>query len=84
MGINRHIDCEEYLAIDVFKGICRLDKTTRIADEEACDVFNALKKCKFCSQYTEKEEFIGLCKGKDKVYPDLIAKTCMDFDLKVK
>ncbi len=78
MGWNHH-DCDEYLAIDVFKGYCGRDKKIKMADEVACNKFKPVKKCKFCKRYTPKKDFIGMCKGKTLVYTDLVAETCKDF-----
>ena len=76
---RNHLDCKNYTPIDVFKGLCRRDKKMIKADEGACDYFMSVKKCKFCSQYTTENEFLGICMGKTMVYPDLLAKTCHDF-----
>lgn len=78
----RHLDCEEYLAVDVFKGFCRLHDEIRVADEDACDDFHPAKKCKFCKNYTQEQEFLGKCKSNVPVFPDLLAKTCKDFEWK--
>jgi hypothetical protein len=52
-------------------------------DREACEEFEPIKKCKFCKYYEPTaEEYIGRCKGKAITYPDLIAKTCEEFDWK--
>ena len=80
MGKDKHHDCEEYLTIDIFKGFCRLNKEMKLADEGACDDFKPAKKCKFCQHYTPKEEFLGICMDKTWVYPDLLAKTCKNFE----
>ncbi len=80
MEKNKHQDCENYTTIDVFKGLCRRDKEMKMADGVVCDNFMAVKKCKFCKQYTSKKEFLGMCMGKTMVYPDLLAKTCHEFE----
>jgi len=80
MEIKNHHDCENYTTIDVFKGLCRRDHEMKIADEQACENFNPVKKCKFCKHYTTEKEFLGICMGKTMVYPDLLAKTCFQFD----
>lgn len=80
MEENKHQDCEEYLMIDVFKGLCRRDKKIKMADDKTCDDFKPVKKCKFCRHYTSKEEFLGICMGEALVYPDLLAKTCKNFE----
>jgi hypothetical protein len=76
-------DCSKLIHVDVFKGICRISKERISIDEEACKEFEPIKKCKFCKHYEpSEEEFIGKCKGKAITYPDLIAKTCEEFDWK--
>lgn len=77
-----HRDCDEFLAIDVFKGFCRLNKKMIMMDDRACDKFKPVKKCKFCKHYTQEKEFLGTCMGKTEVYPDLLAKTCSNFEWK--
>lgn len=77
-----HMDCEEYLAVDVFKGLCSMKKTMVPADDEQCDDFIQAKKCRLCQHYTPTDEYLGLCLGKDIAYPDLLAKTCIDFQWK--
>ena len=76
---NNHKDCENYTAIDVLKGICRREKELKMADEAVCDDFIPVKKCQFCKHYTTEKEFMGMCMGNTMVYPDLLAKTCDDF-----
>ena len=80
MEINNHHDCENYTSIDVFKGLCRRDKEIKMADEAVCDNYIPVKKCGFCNHYTTGKEFLGICMGKTMVYPDLLAKTCNDFE----
>ncbi|MCK4544302.1 4-hydroxyphenylacetate decarboxylase small subunit [candidate division WOR-3 bacterium] len=79
MKKNKCQDCEKYLAIDVFKGLCSLNKEMKMADKEICNDFKPVKKCKFCKHYTSKEEFLGMCMDKTLAYPDLLAKTCKNF-----
>ena len=80
MAKHTHHDCGNYIHIDVFKGLCRRHKETRMADEDCCADFQPVKKCKFCIHYTAREEFLGMCMDRTEVYPDLIAKTCNDFE----
>jgi hypothetical protein len=79
-----HIDCEEYLAIDVFKGFCSTKKMIVLADEEGCEDFKQAKKCRICKHFTPTEEYLGVCMGKATAYPDLLARTCNDFEWKGK
>ncbi len=74
-----HKDCANYTAVDVFKGHCRRLKEIKMADETGCECFTPARMCKFCSHYTSREEFLGLCMEHAVVYPDLPAKTCADF-----
>jgi hypothetical protein len=79
-----HIDCEEYRAIDVFKGLCTTKGKIVPADEAGCEDFRQAAKCRFCRHYTPTEEYLGLCMGKATAYPDLLAKACSDFAWKGK
>ena len=67
--------------MDVFKGICHLSKQTVSADLDACEGFEPVPKCKFCSQYKpiQGEPFLGTCGSSVPTYPDLVAKTCSSF-----
>ena len=72
-------DCENLITIDVFEGLCDIDKKINSADKKACDKFKFAKKCKFCLHYSNHKEFLGKCKNKVLTYPDLSAKECKDF-----
>ena len=78
-----HQDCREYIPIDVFRGMCRVKKDETISDAEACELFFPVKKCKYCTSYHESEGGPGTCRGKNPAYPDMIAKTCEDFEWEV-
>jgi hypothetical protein len=75
----KHYDCKYYLATDVFKGICKRDKSNIQADDKACDHFEKIPKCKYCSHYSRAETDLGLCMKKSVAYPEMIALTCHDF-----
>ncbi len=79
-----HKDCRNYLAVDVFKGLCKLDKENINADDASCKRFDLLEKCRYCSNYTNVEEQMGLCMNKIDAYPEMVAKTCEDFKWKNK
>ena len=79
----RHQDCQEYIPIDVFRGMCRVKQGETIPDEEACELFFPVKKCRFCSSYRESDCELGTCRGKIPAYPDMIAKTCENFEWEV-
>jgi 4-hydroxyphenylacetate decarboxylase small subunit len=75
-----HQDCREYIPVDVFQGMCRVKKDVAIPDAEACELFCPVKKCRHCSSYHESEDETGTCRGKNPAYPDMIAKTCENFE----
>ena len=80
--IFKHIDCRNFAALDVAKGICHLKKEIVLADEACCENFEKLPRCKFCSNYSSVEEFTGICSAEESrpmAYPDLIAVTCENF-----
>jgi hypothetical protein len=77
-----HVDCENYLPIDVFKGFCSPGKTMVMADDDACVNFHPALKCKLCKNYTPTEETLGLCMDKTVAYPEMYAKTCEWFEQK--
>lgn len=77
---TKHNDCKYYIAIDVFKGICKRDKKKINADEKACENFAQIAKCKFCINFSPAGEHLGLCMNKTEAYPDMIAKTCKNFE----
>ena len=80
---KHHVDCENYLTIDVFKGICKIGKTMIMADDNACQNFNPAKKCKLCNNYTPTDETLGLCMNKTIAYPEMYSKTCKWFEVKI-
>jgi 4-hydroxyphenylacetate decarboxylase small subunit len=77
--MSEHLDCKNYLAIDVFKGICKVGKTNVNADEASCDQFEAIQKCRHCVSFSLKGEDLGLCMDRYDAYPEMVAKTCEDF-----
>lgn len=79
-----HMDCRNFIAIDVAKGMCHAnDDKIILADGPVCPQYEAVPKCKFCSQFTNVDERgIGCCEGfkvKDWTYADLKAVTCENF-----
>jgi hypothetical protein len=74
-----HYDCKYYLNTDVFKGICKRDKASINADDEACEKFENAQKCKHCSNFSLKETDLGTCMNKYEAYPEMYATTCNDF-----
>ncbi len=79
---NSHVDCENYLPIDVFKGFCSPRKTMVMADNSSCENFHPAMKCKLCKNYSSTEETLGLCMDKTVAYPEMYAKTCEWFEKK--
>jgi hypothetical protein len=75
-----HYDCKYYLNTDVFKGLCKRDKTIINADDAACDHFEKAQKCKDCEGFTSTGSEMGTCRGKFDAYPEMNAVTCHDFN----
>lgn len=75
-------DCKYYLAVDVFKGICKISKDKIFPESKSCKDFAKNAKCKFCKNYENVKDNIGTCMGKTDAYPDMIATTCIDYKLK--
>ena len=75
-------DCRFYLAVDVFKGICKVSKDRILPEDNACKEFDQTAKCKFCQNYAKVKEDIGTCKDKTNAYPEMLALTCLDFTRK--
>ncbi|MBM4157817.1 MAG: 4-hydroxyphenylacetate decarboxylase small subunit [Ignavibacteria bacterium] len=75
-------DCKFYLAIDVFKGICKLDQKRIFPDDVKCMSYEKIPKCKFCSNFTEEKENLGSCMKNYPAYPDMTAINCQLFQWK--
>jgi hypothetical protein len=73
-------DCRFYLPVDVFQGLCKLEKTEILPDDASCSRFEAIPKCGFCVKYSSERENLGKCMGKHLAYPDMIASKCADFE----
>jgi hypothetical protein len=73
-------DCRFYLPVDVFKGICKIEKTSIGPDDLSCEKFDRLPKCKFCRKFTPEKEFLGHCLGDTIAYPDMNASKCAGFE----
>ncbi len=73
-------DCRYYLPVDVFKGLCKLDKQQIQPDDLACPKLERQPKCKFCSRYTEVKDNLGTCDKSYQTYPDLNASKCISFE----
>ncbi len=78
----KHMDCRNYAAVDVAKGICHRSKELVLADTDHCEHFSATRKCKFCAHFVPGEQHLGTCEAtprKPITYPELITVTCADF-----
>jgi 4-hydroxyphenylacetate decarboxylase small subunit len=78
----RHLDCRNFAAVDVAKGICHRTKNAVPADGDRCEHFVAVPKCKLCDHFAASEQYLGACNAsphKPMTYPDLIAVTCEMF-----
>lgn len=78
----KHMDCRNYAAVDVAKGICHRTKELVLADADHCEHFAATQKCKFCNHFIAGHPYLGTCDAipsKPMTYPDLIAVTCENF-----
>jgi len=73
-------DCRFYLPVDVFKGICKIDKSNIGPDSLSCKTFERIPKCKFCRKYKSEKEFLGNCMGETLTYPDMNATRCAGFE----
>jgi len=78
--VQRCADCDHFVPVDVFKGLCHVNKRTVQVDDLACEECGPVRKCKFCKDYSPKEEYLGLCKGEELTYPDLVTRTCEMFE----
>jgi hypothetical protein len=72
-------DCRYFLPVDVFSGICKMDKKKISHDLAACEKVEKVAKCKFCQNYTSDREFLGKCMGSTLAYPDMNGSKCADF-----
>ena len=83
---RKNLDCRNFAPLDVAKGICHIQKQVVLAEGEACEMFDALPKCKFCEKYIlGEDEYLGTCAAsstRPMAYPDLIAVTCEWFTWK--
>ena len=78
----RHMDCRNFAAVDVAKGICHRTKELVPSDGDHCEYCIPIAKCKLCTHFAAGEDYLGVCgavAGKPVTYPDLIAVTCEMF-----
>ena len=74
-------DCRYYLPVDVFKGMCKITKDRITPETKSCKDYKIIAKCKFCKNYKNTKDNLGTCMGKTEAYPEMIATTCLDFNL---
>ncbi|MCW7754863.1 4-hydroxyphenylacetate decarboxylase small subunit [Desulfobotulus sp. H1] len=77
-------DTLEFIPVDVDKGIDRLTGKMVKADASAPDGYGMVAKCKFCKNYTEEKDYIGICEASEQTpkfiaYGDMLAVTCNQF-----
>jgi hypothetical protein len=79
----KNLDCRNFAALDVVKGICHAKKELVFADGKTCELFDKLPKCKHCQHYHPSEEaYLGNCaavSAQPLTYPDLCGVTCEHF-----
>jgi 4-hydroxyphenylacetate decarboxylase small subunit len=78
-----HRDCHNYAPIDVVKGMCHVNKTIKVGDEEQCSDFSLMPKCKHCTKFAADSEIVemGVCEASTSdpkffAFPDMVAVTC--------
>ena len=80
---KKHNDCLNFTAIDVAKGICRVNNQVVFTDSNVCPNFEVLPKCKTCTCFKNADEDnIGCCTGFKKeawTYGELNATTCENY-----
>jgi hypothetical protein len=59
--------------------LCKLEKKEILPDDGSCEKYEAVPKCKFCTNYRTEKDFLGSCMGTALAYPDMIAAKCADF-----
>ena len=81
----KHLDCLNFAAVDVSKGICHRTKELIPADGPACEEFSKRAKCKHCRHYRPgPEALLGTCAAvpaRPFTYPDLMATTCEHYEI---
>ncbi|MCJ2163433.1 MULTISPECIES: 4-hydroxyphenylacetate decarboxylase small subunit [unclassified Pseudodesulfovibrio] len=74
-------DTREFVPVDADKGLDRLTGEMVKGDSKAPESYTRLPKCKFCQNYSESEDNMGICEasmqeGKFMAYGDMTAVTC--------
>ena len=67
--MQKHSECENFCAIDVAKGICRLSGEIVLIDTGSCAEFTAAPQCGSCAKFTlSGTDEMGICSGYGKEY----------------
>jgi 4-hydroxyphenylacetate decarboxylase small subunit len=78
-----HRDCRNFAPLDVVKGICHRTKDVVGADDERCENFDRLPRCRHCSSFmVDDRGQLGTCGAaarKPMAYPEMVAVTCESF-----
>lgn len=75
----RHNDCQQFIPVDVAKGICGQSGAEVFIDTAVCPAFCQAAKCKTCRHFTAGKDTLGTCHGfaqPDWTYADLAAGHC--------
>lgn len=75
-------DCQYYLPVDAFKGLCKRSKDHVVPETAECKTFEKRHKCKCCSHFTLSQDcaFLGTCSaGGVPTFPDLNGTYCHDY-----
>lgn len=86
MGITSitHADCDNFVSLDVAKGICRLSDQIILIDSEVCSNFDQIPKCRNCKFFSNDDtEELGICSGREKQYwvdGNYRAQLCGEFE----
>lgn len=69
IGIIKHSECENFVPVDVVKGICRLTNEKVIIDSSVCARFEMVPVCRNCGNFKNpNKDGIGTCIGLKKEY----------------
>ena len=69
IGVWKHSECENFVPVDVVKGICRLTNEMVLIDSQVCSRFEAIPKCRSCTFFKNPDkDGIGSCTGLQKDY----------------
>ncbi len=74
-------DTRNYVPVDVTKGIDHLTGKIELADDYAPEGYEVMPKCKFCKNFSEDGQQMGICEASKNepkffAYPDMVAVTC--------